>query len=90
MSGIILTHELSKRFRRAEAVRGINLEVAPGSIFALVGPNGAGKTSTIKVLMNIYRASSGTAEVLDVDSRSLGPEQFAQSGTDSETQELQN
>lgn len=88
MSNIIQTHELSKRFRRTDALRGLNFEVPQGSILALVGPNGAGKTTAIKLLMNIHRASAGSAEVLGVDSRTLGPAQFAQIGYVSENQEM--
>jgi ABC-2 type transport system ATP-binding protein len=52
-----------------------------------VGPNGAGKTTAVKLLMNIHRASSGTARVLDADSRKLGPAEFRRIGYVSENQE---
>jgi ABC-2 type transport system ATP-binding protein len=67
---------------------GLDLEVPPGSIYGLVGPNGVGKTTTIKVLMNIFPPSGGRSEVLEVDSRRLGPRQFEQIGYVSENQEL--
>ena len=82
------THELTKSFRRTHALEGLNLDIAEGSIFALVGPNGAGKTTAIKTLMNVLRPSAGTAEVLGTDSRRLGPAEFAQIGYVSENQEL--
>jgi len=88
MSSSISTRRLTKRFRRAEAVLGLDLEVPQGSIFALIGPNGAGKTTTIKLLMNIIRASSGAAEILGVDSRRLSPREFARIGYVSENQEM--
>ena len=84
----ISTHRLTKHFRHTEAVHALDLEVPQGSIFALIGPNGAGKTTTIKVLMNILRASLGEAEILGVNSRRLGPREFARIGYVSENQEM--
>src|ERR1017187_4939578 len=88
MSNPISTIALTKSFLRAEAVRGLNLEVPAGSIYALIGPNGAGKTTTIKLLMNILRPNSGLARVLGVESRRLGPKDFARIGYVSENQEM--
>ncbi len=88
MSSPIHTHSLSKAFRRHDAVRSLDLEVPAGSVYGLIGSNGAGKTTTIKLLMNILRPSSGTAEVLGVDSRRLGPRHLARIGYVSENQEL--
>jgi ABC-2 type transport system ATP-binding protein len=88
MSDPIRTDGLSKRYRRTDAVDRLNLTVLAGSIYALIGPNGAGKTTTLKLLMNIVRASGGTAEVLGVDSRRLGPREFARIGYCSENQEM--
>jgi ABC-2 type transport system ATP-binding protein len=47
------------------AVRGLNLEVKEGEIFGFLGPNGAGKTSTIHLLLNLIRPSSGMAFLFD-------------------------
>jgi ABC-2 type transport system ATP-binding protein len=88
MSAVISATGLSKHFRKAEAVAGLDLEVPEGSIFGLIGPNGAGKSTTIKVLMNIHKPSAGRAEVIGVDSRRLGPAEFAKIGYVSENQEM--
>ncbi len=88
MSDPILCTELSKQFRGVVAVDHLNLTVPEGAIFALVGVNGAGKTTTIKTLVNILRPSSGTAEILSVDSRRISPRELAQIGYVSENQEL--
>ena len=85
---LLRTNGLSKRYRRAPVLDGLDLEVSEGSVFGLIGPNGAGKTTTIKILMNILRATAGRAEVLGVDSRQLGPETLARIGYVSENQEL--
>jgi ABC-2 type transport system ATP-binding protein len=88
MSSPIRTENLVKKFRKVEALHGLNLEVPPGAIYALVGPNGAGKTTTIKVLMNILQPTSGFARVLDTDSTQLEGRAFTTIGYVSENQEL--
>ena len=85
---IIETHQLSRRYGRAEALHGLNLNVPAGSIFALVGPNGAGKTTTIKILMNLIAPTGGSARVLGVDSLKLSPRERARIGYVSENQRL--
>jgi ABC-2 type transport system ATP-binding protein len=88
MSSPIRTESLTKRFRRVNAVNGLDLEVTEGSIYALVGPNGAGKTTAIKVLMNIYQPTSGQAEVLGTDSTRVAGKSFCAIGYVSENQKL--
>lgn len=85
---IIETHDLTRRFGRTEAVEQVNLAVPAGSICALLGPNGAGKSTTIKLLLNLVRASAGRASVLGVDSRRLGEREWAQIGYVAEDQQL--
>ncbi|MEO8368094.1 MAG: ATP-binding cassette domain-containing protein, partial [Candidatus Solibacter sp.] len=84
----IRTHALCKKFRGAPVLENLSLDIPEGSIYGLLGPNGAGKTTALKILMNIHRASSGTSEVLGVDSRRLSPAEFAQIGYVSENQEM--
>ncbi len=50
-----------------EAVRGVDLEVAPGEVFAFLGPNGAGKSTTIRMLTTLMTITAGTAQVAGVD-----------------------
>ena len=88
MDHVIETERLSRRFGRTEAVTNLTLRVPAGSIFALVGPNGAGKTTTIKILLNLLAPTSGSARVLGLDSRRLGPASLARIGYVSENQEL--
>jgi ABC-2 type transport system ATP-binding protein len=88
MSTAIRTEQLTKQFRRTRALDGLDLEVPQGAIYAMVGPNGAGKTTAIKILMNILRATSGRAQVLELDSRRLAGTAFAAIGYVSENQEF--
>ncbi|WP_396129989.1 ABC transporter ATP-binding protein [Agromyces aerolatus] len=60
----IETHGLTKRFGTQAAVDGIDLAVPRGSVFGFLGPNGSGKTTTIRMLLALVRATSGTASVL--------------------------
>jgi ABC-2 type transport system ATP-binding protein len=79
---------LWKRFGRFDAVQGLSLSVPDGSAFALIGANGAGKTTTIKTLMNLIEPGRGRVTVMGVDSRRLGPPQYARIGYVSENQAL--
>ena len=88
MNHVIETNGLSRSFGKTEAIKNLTLRVPQGSIFAFLGPNGAGKTTTIKAIMNILEPSEGSATVLGVDSKKLGPQQFSQIGYVSENQQL--
>ncbi len=58
---------LRKNYGQLEAVRGIDLNVAVGEVFALLGPNGAGKTTTVEILEGHRKRSSGEISVLGHD-----------------------
>ena len=88
MSVPIHTENLAKKFRRVDALTALNLNVPSGAIYALVGPNGAGKTTAIKILMNIFPASSGRAEVLGMNSTEIRGKAFTSIGYVSENQKL--
>jgi len=50
-----------------EALRGLNLEVKPGRIYALLGPNGAGKTTLLRCLTGLLRPASGSLQILGTE-----------------------
>ncbi|MFC8038109.1 ATP-binding cassette domain-containing protein [Paenarthrobacter sp. NPDC057355] len=60
----IQTRGLVKRFGHRAAVNGIDLAVPRGAVFGFLGPNGSGKTTTIRVLLGLATANSGTISVL--------------------------
>jgi ABC-2 type transport system ATP-binding protein len=64
---VISIRALHKRYGEREAVRGIDLEVRRGEIFAFLGPNGAGKTTTVEILEGFRQASAGQVEVLGIN-----------------------
>lgn len=65
---VISTQGLAKRYGRNIALRGVDLTVPRGSVFALVGRNGAGKTTLIQLLLGLAGADGGKATVLGLDS----------------------
>lgn len=58
---------LRKAFGKHQVLRGIDLAVPAGTIFALLGPNGAGKTTLIHILTTLTAADEGSAKVLGSD-----------------------
>jgi ABC-2 type transport system ATP-binding protein len=58
---------LEKSFKEVEALRGVDFDVARGSIFALLGANGAGKTTVVNILATLRKADAGSASVNGFD-----------------------
>ena len=52
---------LEKSYKDLQVLRGVDFDVARGSIFALLGSNGAGKTTVVKILSTLLKADAGTA-----------------------------
>nr|WP_315268058.1 ATP-binding cassette domain-containing protein [Microbacterium lemovicicum] len=67
MSTAIRVRGLEKAYTDVPVLRGVDLDVARGSIFALLGSNGAGKTTVIRILSTLLRADAGEAVVADLD-----------------------
>ena len=67
MSDVITANGLEMRFPGCEALRGIDLNVPSGSVFALLGENGAGKTTLIRILTGFQNPSAGQCTVCGMD-----------------------
>jgi ABC-type multidrug transport system ATPase subunit len=61
---MIRTHHLTKCFGRVLAVDGLDLDVQEGDVYGFLGPNGSGKTTTVRMLLGLVLATSGTIELL--------------------------
>ena len=63
----IEVRSLTKTFGSVRALDGLDLSVAGGEVHGFLGPNGAGKSTTIRILLGLARANSGTVRVLGAD-----------------------
>src|SRR3712207_1463539 len=68
---MIHTEQLTKHFvskkETVEAVKGVDIDVAPGELVAFLGPNGAGKSTSLRMLTTLLAPTSGTASVCGHD-----------------------
>jgi ABC-2 type transport system ATP-binding protein len=74
MSAAIRITGLEKSYGKLEVLKGVDLDVASGSILALLGSNGAGKTTIIRILATLLRADGGSASVAGFDVATHGAE----------------
>jgi ABC-2 type transport system ATP-binding protein len=63
----IVVEGLVKRFGKVEALRGVDLQVPPSTVFGLLGPNGAGKTTAVRILTTLLHPDAGRAMVAGFD-----------------------
>lgn len=64
---IITTAHLTKYYGKSRGIIDLSLNVRKGEFFGFIGPNGAGKSTTIRILLGLIHASSGSASVLGMD-----------------------
>ncbi len=78
MAPVIVAHDLRKRYAGfAPVLRGVNLEVEPGELVAIMGPSGCGKSTMLHVLGLLHAPDSGTVTILGKDVLSLNREETA-------------
>ena len=58
---------IEKSYGELSVLRGVDVDVPPGSVVALLGSNGAGKTTLVRILATLLRADAGTATVAGAD-----------------------
>jgi ABC-2 type transport system ATP-binding protein len=88
MNKILQTIQLSKRFGRNVVLDQMDMSVPEGSIYGLLGQNGSGKSTTLQILMNMHRPTSGHAEIFGHDARRITAKDFMQIGYVAESQEM--
>jgi len=64
MSEALLLNQVNKKLGNRKILEDVSFTVTQGDIFGYLGPNGAGKTTTIRIIMGLFRADSGTVQVL--------------------------
>ena len=69
-NGALELRSLTKTFGAKAAVADLSLSIKPGEMYGLIGPNGSGKTTTMKMIVGIYRPTSGIIKVRGVDALS--------------------
>jgi ribose transport system ATP-binding protein len=79
---------IAKRFGSTQALAGVNLELRPGEVHALVGENGAGKSTLMKVLSGAERADAGTMLLDGKPYAPMGPQEARRLGVAMIYQEL--
>lgn len=60
---IVVTHDLTKKYKKHTSVDGLNLRIRRGEIYGFLGPNGAGKTTTIRMLLGLVKPTKGNIEI---------------------------
>ncbi|BDI21353.1 ABC transporter ATP-binding protein [Herbiconiux sp. L3-i23] len=63
----IAVRGIEKSYKELRVLRGVDLEVQRGTVFALLGSNRAGKTTLVKILSTLLKADSGTASIVGLD-----------------------
>lgn len=62
---IVVTDNLTKKFKKNISVDGINMSIKRGQIYGFLGPNGAGKTTTIRMLLGLIKPTKGTIKIFN-------------------------
>jgi ABC-type multidrug transport system ATPase subunit len=78
---IIQVKNLSKRFGNFQAVKDVSFTVNKGDVFGFLGPNGAGKSTTIRCLLSLIQADSGSIELFGKDLKNDRKEILRQIGS---------
>jgi ABC-2 type transport system ATP-binding protein len=64
---VVVVEELTRRFGPARGVEDVDFRICAGEVFGFLGPNGAGKSTTIRLLLGLYRPTSGRMQLFGLD-----------------------
>lgn len=67
MEKIIEIKNLTKNYGKFQAVKDVSMQVFKGDVYGFLGPNGAGKSTTIRCMLSLIKASSGSIKIFDKD-----------------------
>lgn len=67
MEGLVVVKDITKKYGKVEALKGVSFSARKGELFGLIGPDGAGKTTLFRLLATLLLADSGTAIVNGCD-----------------------
>lgn len=62
---ILTVENITKKYGRIQALKGVSFSVPRGCVFGILGPNGSGKTTLLGIIMNVLKASSGSFQLFD-------------------------
>ncbi len=68
---MLIVKEVSKKFKKLEAVKEVSFQVESGEIVGILGPNGAGKSTTIKMIAGLLRTTQGEITIDGYDNKSV-------------------
>jgi ABC-type sugar transport system ATPase subunit len=88
MIPVLKVTDLTKSYRHVQALRGVNLEVRPGEVHALLGDNGAGKSTLMKILAGAVAPDGGTIEVHGESAQFARPADAQDAGIETVYQDL--
>ena len=77
---LLTVRGLARSFYGVQALGGLDLEVAPGTITALIGPNGAGKTTAFQCISGVVRPGSGSVRFAGQDVTGWRPDRITRAG----------
>jgi ABC-type sugar transport system ATPase subunit len=85
---LVRASQMRKRFGHVEALQGVDFELAPNEIHAVVGDNGAGKSTFVKILAGVHEPDSGQLEVAGRPVRFQNPREAQEAGIETVYQDL--
>lgn len=78
---VIEVKNLAKKFGSFEAIKEVNFSVFKGDVFGFLGPNGAGKSTTIRCMLSLIKADSGSIKIFGADLRQSRNQLLARTGS---------